>query len=233
VRTRALVIALAAVAALGVAGLVRSATRDERWTAFSLDVPPSQTVVVLGPHVDVCQGPIQTVAPVGILTSWVTPIGGRPSPALAITIRDGSRTGPVLATGHVPSGYTVATAPEAIVKPTVPEGREAWVCVRSAGPKPVDLIGNSANSRTGVLTVAAKPVPNSLSFLFLRPHPVSLLSQVPAIFDRAALFRPTWVGAWTFWVLAVLVLAAFGVGVFAVVQAQREDELSSEQTSPQ
>jgi hypothetical protein len=229
---RSLVIALVAVACLGVGGLIWSGTRNERWTAFSLDIPPGPTVVVLGTRVDVCQGPIQTVAPIGIVTSWVTPPKA-PGPALTITVHNGSRTGPVLATGHVASGYAVATAPEAVMDHTVPQGHAIWVCVRSAGPRIVDVIGNTANSQSGVLTVAGKPVPDSMSFLFLRPHPVSLLSQVPAVFDRAAQFRPTWVGPWTFWFLAALVLSAFGVGVFAVVQAEREDNRNSEHTSAQ
>jgi hypothetical protein len=48
----------------------------------------------------------------------------------------------------------------------------------------------------------------ALSLRFLRGHPRPVLSQVPLIIDRAALFRPGPVGPWTFWLLALLVAVA-------------------------
>ena len=44
-------------------------------------------------------------------------------------------------------------------------------------------------------------------------EPRSVASQLPVIFERAALFRPGWVGPWTFWALALVV----GLGVPALL----------------
>ncbi len=43
---------------------------------------------------------------------------------------------------------------------------------------------------------------------FQRAEPRSLAGLLPAMFDRAALFRAEWVGAWTYWVLALLCVFA-------------------------
>ena len=53
--------------------------------------------------------------------------------------------------------------------------------------------------------------------------PQSLFSMLPTIFRRAMLFRPTWVGAWTFWLLAAAVLGAFALGAVAVARASSAD----------
>ena len=61
--------------------------------------------------------------------------------------------------------------------------------------------------------------------LVLRSKPDhSLLGSLPTVFSRAALWRPSSVGTWTFWLLAFGTLAAFGLGVIAVVGAAESDD---------
>jgi hypothetical protein len=67
---------------------------------------------------------------------------------------------------------------------------------------------------------------SALALLFLREHPRSLLSLVPTIFRRASLFRPGWVGPWTYWLLSAALLGAFGLAGVAVTRAARSDETS-------
>jgi hypothetical protein len=65
-------------------------------------------------------------------------------------------------------------------------------------------------------------VPLSLAITALSPHPHSLLSEVPTIFERAGLFRFSWIDSWTFWaLLAGLAVAAVLCGV--AVAAAGED----------
>src|SRR2546426_426601 len=60
-----------------------------------------------------------------------------------------------------------------------------------------------------------------LRLVFARRQRRSVLSQLPAVFHRAALFRPKPVGAWTFWAL----LAAVLIGVPALlIRALRSAE---------
>jgi hypothetical protein len=60
----------------------------------------------------------------------------------------------------------------------------------------------------------------------------SLLALLPDVFDRASLFRPGWVGAWTYWLL--LVALVIGVPVLlsrALASASDEDEPDSSRAS--
>jgi hypothetical protein len=56
-------------------------------------------------------------------------------------------------------------------------------------------------------TLDGRRLPNrDIAMVFPRAEPKSVLALVPEMFRRAALFRPGWVGAWTFWLLAALIL---------------------------
>ena len=60
----------------------------------------------------------------------------------------------------------------------------------------------------------------------------SLLALLPEVFDRTSLFRPGWVGAWTYWFL--LVALVIGVPVLlsgALASASEEDESDSSRAS--
>ena len=49
----------------------------------------------------------------------------------------------------------------------------------------------------------------------------SLAAQLPTVFRRASLFRPPWVGPWTYWLLLGLVLPlACGLALFLLIRAQ-------------
>jgi hypothetical protein len=229
-RVTAIVVALAAV--LAIVLLISSSTGDQQEIAFSIDIDPGPPIAAtVLPGEVACQGPIHTIAPAATVFPWLSPTAA-PGAAMTLSVRDYASNA-VLATGSIAQGYSMATAPGVHLSATIPQGRAISVCLRSNGPKPVGLIGNPPNTRSGQLVVAGQTKKDVMSLLFLRPKPVSLLSQIPTIFSRAALFRPDWVGSWTFWVLAVLLVGAFfGVG-YAVLQAEREDARSSEQTSAQ
>lgn len=229
-RATVITIAVAVVVAVGL--LIYSGTRDQQYTAFSIDIDPGPPIAAtLPPGQEACQGPIHAIAPFGAVFPWLSP-NAAPGAAMTLTVRDyASRA--VLATGKVSQGYAAPIAPTVELSHPVRQGRDVLVCLRSAGPKPVGLIGNPSNTRSGQLVVEGRPKRDAMALVFVRPKPVSLLSQIPAVFRRAALFRPDWVGSWTFWVLALLFAGTFaGVG-YAVVQAQRADARSSEHTSAQ
>jgi hypothetical protein len=49
----------------------------------------------------------------------------------------------------------------------------------------------------------------------------SLVSQLPVVFERASVFRPPWVGGWTYWLLLGLVLPlTFALALFLLARAQ-------------
>ena len=59
-------------------------------------------------------------------------------------------------------------------------------------------------------------------------RPPTLLSDIPTVFERAALFRPGWVGVWTFWLLAAALLGAFPLAALALTRAIDADGRAAE-----
>jgi hypothetical protein len=217
------VITFALVAVLGLAGLLSAAGNDDRTDAFSLDVAPTREVAVLIPKQSACEGPIEVQAAFAGIQIFIIP-GAAPGAAFALTVRD-SGTGKLLAAGHLPSGYTTEVAPAVKLDATVPAGRQVEVCLHDEGPTRAAPLGGPGNV---VESVEGGLNPYDVSLIFLRPQARSLLALMPTVFDRAALFHPRWVGAWTFWVLAIALLVALVLGGVAVARAASTDEAGAE-----
>ena len=67
------------------------------------------------------------------------------------------------------------------------------------------LYGNAdAAARASSAYADGKPTGSDLALEFQRTEPRTLAGLLPAMFERAALFRAQWVGAWTYWLLALL-----------------------------
>jgi hypothetical protein len=235
VSVRAAILAVVVVAVVGVAGLLLAAGSEERSTAFSLDIPPAGSVATLHTGEAACQGPLTVTAAFGFVTPWVSPAersgliapGPAPGAAIDLTVRD-AVTNQSLATGQIGGSYAAAIAPAVALTRTIPSGRRVRVCLRSRGPGTVDLLGaplpNQAladddGSATGTPRAA-------IALLFKRQNPRSLLSLVPTMFARASLFRPGWVGPWTYWVLSAAFLGAFALGGVALARAMHAEAAS-------
>jgi 4-amino-4-deoxy-L-arabinose transferase-like glycosyltransferase len=98
--------------------------------------------------------------------------------------------------------------------PAVP----ARLCVRPGGP--IDVAGRPERFEgQAPPTLDGRPVPGVVAVFFLPPagERRSLLAQLPDIARRAALFRPGLVGAWTFWLVLVVVPLAVGLAAVALV----------------
>ncbi len=67
------------------------------------------------------------------------------------------------------------------------------------------------------------PAGQRFSLVLLSDGSRSLLGSLSLAFSRASLWRLSWVGPWTFWVLAIALLMAFGLVVAAVVRAADDD----------
>nr|MBA2506852.1 DUF2142 domain-containing protein [Thermoleophilaceae bacterium] len=103
-------------------------------------------------------------------------------------------------------------APREVVFDVEPLAKDARVraCVTGAGL----AVGGSEGPRedgTTATTVDGQPWPARATAAFLEPRPTSLFSKLGDIAERAALFKPGWVGPWTFALMAfVLVLLWLG-----------------------
>ena len=200
-----MLITFAVVAVTGIAALLASAGAEQRWAAFSPKIPTDGPAATVSAGRQVCDGPMRSTVAFGSVRAWLSP-GSTPAASLSMRVR--SAAGAIVAIGRPSPATASSAAPTFNLTAPVRAGQAISVCIRGDGPNPVTLLGSKG----------------MVSLLFLRPHPQSLLSLVPTIFRRAALFRPSWVGPWTYWLLLAAVLAAFVAGGFAVAAAIRADE---------
>jgi hypothetical protein len=221
-------IAFVLVAALALAGLLAAAATDQRSIAFSLDVPDAAAVVALDAGQSACQAPVKAASAFAGIRAWTRP-DTAPGTALEVSVRDVG-SGRLLASGRLAARFGAPPEHSAGLGVTVPPGRQIAVCLRNSGQGRVSLLGSSPGPASGSITVEGKPTQAAVSLVFLRARPRSLLSLFPTVFERAALFHPAWVGAWTFWGLVVALLGAVALSAVAVAQAARADAGNGDRT---
>jgi hypothetical protein len=203
---RAVLVALGVLAA-GLVGLVLAAVLHRTPRAFTLGVPSSAPVAAVSGGQTVCQQPIDV--PAGAAFDRVTAIVGtyhKPGSPLELTVRDLRNR--VVASSRIPGGYPdIARAPVHFFRlgRTVSTPRIA-VCLRNTGRRRVAFYGTiDLAARSSSAYLDGRPLHVDLNLQFQRASR-SMASLVPRMLDRAALFRFPWMGAWTYVVLAVLLL---------------------------
>ena len=185
---------------------------------YALRAPNEFPLVTLGPGRTVCEGPVRGAETTQGLAVWGAGIGG---PArLQVSLR---RLGPsartvtgIVRTGTAESEQAAQLA--AAIAPNVP----VKACVRVLAGK--FSIAGSPSVHAG-LDMSGGPKGQEFSLLLLGPSR-SVLSALPQAFGRASLFKLSWVGSWTFWLLTGGIALAFILAVGAVVAATED---SSEQ----
>jgi hypothetical protein len=218
---RRVALPLLAVVVVVVAAMVVRAGSDERPVQQGLGVFVLQNEVTLRSGHEGCQGPIGlTDRTASVEFNPGTP-HAEPGPAVATLIRDVPSTH-VVSRGLLPAGFDPRRPQTVRLTPALPANAVVQVCFRNLGPGQVLLFGDTAfgTSKVGFVGVHPTIVTSSASLdgkdlpghdiamVFPRAKPKSVLALVPEMFKRAALFRPGWLGAWTYWVLAALVLLA-------------------------
>jgi hypothetical protein len=185
--------------------------------AFTLGVGVAGPVATLERGDEVCQRPIDV--PAGAAFDRIALSVGtfhRAGSPLRVTVRDSA--GGVLGTGSVPGGYPdIASEPQHQVRldRTVQPGRIA-VCVRNRGARAVAIYGNvDVAARTSTAIRDGRPSGFDLALVFDRT-PRSKLSEIPAVFARASLFRFSWMRGWMY---GLLLLALITLGPWLLVRA--------------
>ena len=222
---RPTVIASGIATVLAVAALLVAAASDHRATAFTLNVANNAPVASLVRGASLCQGPIPVTGTFSSLMLWA-----RPAHRLEVVVRS-MRGGTRLAARRVRTAPALDGAVTVTFARAIPRGALIRVCLRNLGRRRLAVEGGVPDPGSGALTIGAPRRPRrglrgsaprparAIALLFLRPHPPTLLSLLPTVFARASLFKASWVGAWTFWVLAVALLLTFAVAGVAVATA--------------
>ena len=205
-------LAFAALVALLVAG-----SRGIVERTYALGAPHQNPVAVLSPSQRVCEGPVSSQGAVQGVGIWGSAVDGPTT--LAVDVEDASGrtslTAGRLEATTVPSGY------RASLERSVPGGRPVSICVVNVGRNSFTLLGSGAIHPT--IVMSGKKPGLEFSLILLKDHRQSLLGALGTAFSRASLFRPSWVGAWTFWVLAVALVATIAFGAVAIASAASAD----------
>ena len=204
-----------AVGVLALVALLVAGTRPSATRGFTLDAPNLMPVAVLGPSARACEGAFAAAEPVRQVSIWGASVIG-PS-HVGVDVRD-ARSRRILASGTVratthPSEYAAS------LDRGVPAGRRVRVCLTSR-LNSFSLLGAPAPA-PGISTRGLKA---GQVFSVVLSDRRSLLSSLGLAFSRASLFKPSWVGSWTFWVLAAALAATLVLGALAIRGAARSDE---------
>jgi hypothetical protein len=158
----------------------------------------------LKPGEEACQRPIDVPTNAALVEFQVGTFR-RPGPPLETTVRP--EAGPA-ASATLAGGYADNSLQQAKVG-GIEGGGQISLCVRNIGKSQAALYGSGPQSaRTSALFLNGREHPDDLMLRFRRGEPRSTISLLPAIFDRASLFRAGWVESWLFWVLAALLVTA-------------------------
>lgn len=208
-RSAMLAIAITVVtAALVVAGLDSGAVRT-----YSVRVPDSGSVGIAHSSHRLCEGPVQSPALARGVEVFADPASG--APIVAVTVLAGGRT---IATG---SRTAEAAGREQRIRldHPIPADRPVQVCIGASGGA-LTVFGAGAQAPS----VAARGVTPGTQFALVLTRPGTLLGTLSTAFSRAAIFRPSWVGAWTFWLLTALLACTLPLAGVAVLRALQDPE---------
>ncbi len=215
-RSATAVVVLVMLVALIAAGLGTVSPRT-----YALRAPNQYPLLTLAPSGSVCEGPVTSATRVRAVGIWGAAVGAPASLRLSVRTASGTR---VLA-----AGTTVARSDEAEqqveLEPEVAGGVALRVCVTDVRGS-FSIAGSPAIDARIVMT--GRPAGHEFSLLLLGGRR-SLFGALPSIFSRAALFRPSWIGAWTFWMLGAGLLGGFALAVVAVARAISADAQADEE----
>jgi len=203
-------LAVIALVALGISGSRGLMVRE-----FSNRVPDAGSVALLRPTQQVCEGPVSSPRQIQGVGIWGGSVIGLAR--LTVAVQDAS-THQELAFGRIAA--STATGYVAHLNEAVPAGRSLRICLVE-NLNTFSVLGAGASAPGAAMTGGRRGLEFSLSLL---NDDRSLLGSLPTAFSRASLFRPDWVGSWTFWVLAAALLGTFGLSVAAVASAASADD---------
>lgn len=199
------------------AALVLSALRAQTTRVYAYSVAAIAPITTLAPGEHVCDGP---VTPQGVFRTAVFMNSGAGARAL-ITVHAGpSAAGPAVAAGILETATPAEGENAVLLTPAVSTASRLTLCVTEQQGS-MTLYGGSA--RQGGPAIARTDPATTLWLQLLSARPHRFLGSLGLAFRRAALFRPDWVGAWTFWALLVLLFAGFPAVVIAVRSALRDE----------
>jgi Predicted membrane protein (DUF2142) len=197
--------------ALGVAALLSIGDRPLLGTNR---VAPASFFAVLPPGGQACTGAPESI-PAGtgvvVVRSSISQAG-----PLDVALVAGGRT---IDRGRRTAAYESGDTDVRLAAP-VHAARRAVVCVRNGGRRPLGLLGTPAGPAPHV-RIDGRPVDALIRLEYRGANRVSWWSRIGGILDRFPDGKASFIGRWTLWLAAALVLAAIALGIYALLRAGR------------
>jgi hypothetical protein len=232
---RAAAIAFAVALGVGLCALLIGGATTQSQNVATLGVLGVYPVAPIAAGQEACQSDIGLSEPVETVRF---PIGtfAKPGPELEATVHP-EHSGLVLGRGRIAAGWVDDGSPKDFHVGRIAANQTVTVCVRNVRGAKAYVYGDidSGYFGTGFLGFRVTPshseariqgalIPGDMSVEFVSKHSRSLLTRIPSAFRHAAEFRPGFVGPWTFWLLAGLILLLAPLGLWrALARALREE----------
>jgi hypothetical protein len=201
-------------------------------------VNPVYPVAPLAPGATACQGPLG-LADAFERVKFNAGTFGKPGPPLLVSVVD-EDSGAELSQARQRPGWVDDGTPRVIDVGKIDAGPRVAVCVRNEGRTHAYLYGDfyhgkgvrgplgvTPTNSTSTANVDSATLEGDVALsLYASDHHTGL-SWIPALFRHAAAFKPPFVGAWTFWLLALLLLVAAPVALWAALRSAARAEDSS------
>jgi hypothetical protein len=215
-RLRSSLLVSVALGLLAIVALLLAASRQMPVRSYDLNAPNQTPVGTLRPGGRVCEGPVIPAADTRVVAIW----GQSTSPSATVRIEvEDARTRRLLAARRVVAG-SVPNAAVARLGSDIPARQPLTICV--ADEAGGFSLWGSAASHPGIVMTGTSGSEFSLVLISAATH--TFVGSLGLAFSRAALWRPSWVGPWTYWVFLFALLALFGVSALAIARASTEDE---------
>ena len=219
---RSPIVVMLAVAAVGLTALVVTLALRDSTLVYSLGVPDTGVAVTVPRGDEACQEPIPV--PVGETFDRVRM---RVEGGVGSLVVRGLPGRSALARGRIEDMTGQQSIGVGYVAPRGPIS----VCVRSTtGRLRVHGAAGLANRNSGV-GFRGEAIDVDMLVAFERPSR-SLLGLVPAMAERAALWRPGFVGTWTYAALAVLVLLGVPLALAVALRSASSSVAGREEPPP-
>jgi hypothetical protein len=197
-------------------------------------VNPVYPVAPIKPGSQLCQGPLG-VADAFDRVRVNAGTFGKPGPPLVVSVVD-QDTGAELGWARQKPGWVDNGTPRMLNVGEVKAGPRVAVCVRNEGRIRAYLygdfyVGKGVRGPLGVTptssisnaNVDGQQLEGDIALSLFADHEHTALSWIPAIFRHAAAFKLPFVGAWTFWLLALLLLFGAPVALWVALRSATQN----------
>jgi hypothetical protein len=193
-------------------------------------VNPVSPVAPVKPGATVCQQPFG-ISETFDRVRFNAGTFGKPGTPLVVSVSD-AHSGAELGSAQINAGWVDNGTPRDVRVGPIRPGPAVAICIRNRGKVPTYVYGDYYHGAFGKGPLGVTPT-NSTSVAYLdgvalegdlalwlrstKPH--TELSWIPALFRHAAAFKPPFVGAWTFWLLALLLAVGAPLALWAALRS--------------